>query len=109
VETKMGHLVYANGRSCGTVVTITLLFTFIMILLTVRLPTHLEQIKSVCAIIYLYKKNCIMLETAREANKIINNFRGERDVYNEDLFIFFIRSILVQRFPCIVVAQWYNV
>jgi hypothetical protein len=34
------------------------------------------------------KKNCIMLETVREANKIINNFRGEREVYNLDLFIF---------------------
>jgi hypothetical protein len=29
-----------------------------------------------------------MLETVREANKIINNFRGEREVYNTDLFIF---------------------
>jgi hypothetical protein len=29
-----------------------------------------------------------MLETVREANKIINNFRGEREVYNVDLFIF---------------------
>jgi hypothetical protein len=28
-----------------------------------------------------------MLETVREANKI-NNFRGEREVYNVDLFIF---------------------
>jgi hypothetical protein len=55
-ETKIGRLVYANGRPGGTVVTITLLFTFIMILLTVRLPTHLEQTKSVCAIIYLYEK-----------------------------------------------------
>jgi hypothetical protein len=52
-ETKNGRLVYANGRSGGTDVTITLLFTFIMILLTVRLPTHLEQTKSVCAIFYL--------------------------------------------------------
>jgi hypothetical protein len=56
VETKIGRLVYANGRSGGTVVTITLLFTFITILLTVRLPTHLEQTKFVCAIIYLYVK-----------------------------------------------------
>jgi hypothetical protein len=59
-----------------------------MILLTVRLPTHLEQTKSVCAIIYLYVKNCIVLETVREANRIINNFRGEREVYKADLFIF---------------------
>jgi hypothetical protein len=28
-----------------------------------------------------------MLETVREANKIINNFRGEREVYNVYLFI----------------------
>jgi hypothetical protein len=55
-ETKIGRLVYANSWSGGTVVTITLLFTFIMILLTVRLPTHLEQTKSVCTIIYLYVK-----------------------------------------------------
>jgi hypothetical protein len=47
-----------------------------------------------------------MLETVGEANKIINNFRGEREVYNVDLFI---RSILAQRFPCVVVDQWYNV
>jgi hypothetical protein len=47
-----------------------------------------------------------MLETVREANKIINNFRGEREVYNVDLFV---RSILAQRFPRIAVAQWYNV
>jgi hypothetical protein len=53
---KIGCLVYANGWPGGTVVTITLLFTFIMILLTVRLTTHLEQTKSVCAIIYLYVK-----------------------------------------------------
>jgi hypothetical protein len=60
-----------------------------MILLTVHLPTHLEQTKSICATIYLYvKKNCIMLETVREANKIINSLRGEREVYNVDLFIF---------------------
>jgi hypothetical protein len=39
---KIGRLVYANGRPGGTVVTVTLLFTFIMILLTVRLPTQLE-------------------------------------------------------------------
>jgi hypothetical protein len=58
-----------------------------MILLTVLLPTHVEQTKSVCAIIYLYVKNCITFETVREANKIINNFRGEREVYNVDLFI----------------------
>jgi hypothetical protein len=88
-ETKIGRLVYANGRQGGTVVTITLLFTFITILLTVRLPTHLEQTKSVCATIYLYvKKKCIMLETVREANKIINDFRDEREVYNVDLFLF---------------------
>jgi hypothetical protein len=86
-ETKIGRLVYVSGRLGGTAVTITLLFTFIMILLTVRLPTHLEQTKSVCAI-YLYVKKCIMLETGREANKIINNFRGESEVYNVDLFIF---------------------
>jgi hypothetical protein len=80
-----------------------------MILLTVRLPTHLEQTKSVCAIICLYvkrKKNCVMLETVREANKIINNFRGERETYNVGLFI---RSILSQRFQRIAVTQWYNV
>jgi hypothetical protein len=29
-----------------------------------------------------------MLETVTEANKIINNFRGEREVYNVDSFIF---------------------
>jgi hypothetical protein len=59
-----------------------------MILLTLRLPTQLAPTKSVCAIIYLYvKKNCIMLETMREANKIINTFRGECDFYNVDLFI----------------------
>jgi hypothetical protein len=29
-----------------------------------------------------------MLETVSEANKIINNFRGKREVYNVDLFIF---------------------
>jgi hypothetical protein len=63
---------------------------------------HLEQTKSVCAIIYLRVKNCIMLETVREVNKIINNFQGEHEVI-------FIRSILVQRFSRIVVAQWYNV
>jgi hypothetical protein len=99
---KIGRLVYTSGRLGGTVVTITLLFTFIMILLTVRLTTHLEQTKSVCAIIYLYVNNCIMLETVREVNKIINNFRGEREVI-------FIRSILAQRFLCFVVAQLYNV
>jgi hypothetical protein len=44
---KIGRLVYANEWTGGTVVTITLLFTFIMILLTARLPTHLEQTKSV--------------------------------------------------------------
>jgi hypothetical protein len=47
-----------------------------------------------------------MLETVTEANKIINNFLGEREVYNVDLFI---RSILAQRFPRIAVTQWYNV
>jgi hypothetical protein len=61
-ETKIGRLVYANGWSGGTVVTITLLFVFIMILLTVRLPTHLEQTKSVCAIIYLYIKIVLCLK-----------------------------------------------
>jgi hypothetical protein len=72
---KIGLLGYANGRAGGIVVTTTLLFIFIMILLTVRLPTHLEQAKYICAIIYLYvKKNCVMLETVREANKIIYNF-----------------------------------
>jgi hypothetical protein len=50
----------ANGRSGGTVVTISLLFTYIMILLTFRLPTHLEQTKSVCAIIYLYVKKIVL-------------------------------------------------
>jgi hypothetical protein len=45
-----------------------------------------------------------MLETVRKANEIINNFRGEREVYNIDLFI---RSM--QRFPHFAVAQWYNV
>jgi hypothetical protein len=59
-ETKIVRLVYANGQSGGTAVTITLLFTFIMILLTVRLPTHLEQTKSVCAIIYLYVKQIVL-------------------------------------------------
>jgi hypothetical protein len=34
-----------------------------------------------------------MLETVREANKIINNFRGEREVYNVDLFIFYKKHI----------------
>jgi hypothetical protein len=29
-----------------------------------------------------------MLQTVREANKIINDFRGEREVCNVDLFIF---------------------
>jgi hypothetical protein len=42
-----------------------------------------------------------MLEAVREANKIINNFQGEREVI-------FIRSTLAQ-FSRIVVAQWYNV
>jgi hypothetical protein len=96
--------VYANCWKGGTVVTITLLFTFIMILLTVRLPTHLEQSKSVCAKIYLYVKKIIMIKTLREANKIINNFRAEREVYNVDLFIF-TRSLLAKRLPRIVVAQ----
>jgi hypothetical protein len=60
---KLAAFVYANGRQGGTVVTITLLFTFIIILLTVRLPTHLEQTKSVCTIIYLYvKKNVLCLK-----------------------------------------------
>jgi low temperature requirement protein LtrA len=86
--TKTGRLVYASGRPGGTVVTITLLFTFTMILLTVRLPTQLEQTKYVCAIIYLYVKHFIVLETVREANKLINNSQGEREVYNVDLFIF---------------------
>jgi hypothetical protein len=87
-ETKIVRLVYASARTGGTDVTITSLLTFIIILLAVRLPTHFEQIKSVCAIIYLYVKNCVMLESVREANKIINNFRCEREVYNVDLFIF---------------------
>jgi hypothetical protein len=55
-ETKIVRLVFANGQLSSTFVTITLLFTFITILLTVRLPAHLEQTKSVCAIIYLYLK-----------------------------------------------------
>jgi hypothetical protein len=59
-ETKIGSLVYANGWLGGTVVTITLLFTFITILFTVCLPTHLEQTKSVCAIIYLYVKKIVL-------------------------------------------------
>jgi hypothetical protein len=29
-----------------------------------------------------------MLETVREANKIINTFGGEREIYNVDLFMF---------------------
>jgi hypothetical protein len=29
-----------------------------------------------------------MLETVRETNKIVNNFRGAREVHNVDLFIF---------------------
>jgi hypothetical protein len=86
-ETKIGRLVYTNARTGGTVVTIILLFTFIMILLTVRLLMHLEQTTSVCAIIYLYVKKSIMLEMVREGNKIIN-FLGERGIYNVDLFIF---------------------
>jgi hypothetical protein len=52
---KIGRLVYANGRLGGTVVTIILIFTFITIL-TVSLPAHLQQTKSICAIIYLYVK-----------------------------------------------------
>jgi hypothetical protein len=100
-ETKIGRLVYANGRLGGTVVTITLLFTFITILLTVRLPTYFpNEIRCVIICVYV-KRNCIVLETVREANKIINNFRGELEV----IFI----SILAQRFPRIVIAQWYNV
>jgi hypothetical protein len=59
-----------------------------MILLTVLLPTNLEQTKFVSAIVYLHIKKCIMLETVRDANKIMNNFVGEREVYNVDLFIF---------------------
>jgi hypothetical protein len=43
-----------------------------------------------------------MLETMREANKIINSFRGKREVI-------FIRSILAQRFSRSVLAQWYYV
>jgi hypothetical protein len=63
--------------------------------LTVRLPTHLEQTKSVCAIVYLYvkKKKCTVLETVREANKIINNFRGEREVYNVIYLYFYKKPI----------------
>jgi hypothetical protein len=68
-ETKIGRLVYANDQPGGTVVTITLLFTFIMMLLTVCLATHSEQTKSICAIIYLYIKNCIMLETVSKVKK----------------------------------------
>jgi hypothetical protein len=59
-ETKIGRLVYANGRPGGTVVTITLLFTFMMILLTVGLPTHLEQTKPVCAITCLCVKKTVL-------------------------------------------------
>jgi hypothetical protein len=59
-----------------------------VILLTVRLPKHLEKNKYDSAIIYLYVKNCNMLDTVREANKIINNFRGEREVYIINLFVF---------------------
>jgi hypothetical protein len=69
-ETKIGRLVYANGRLGGTVVTITLLFTFIMILLNVRLPTHLEQTKSVCTITCLY------------TNKLYNAWNGEKSEWN---------------------------
>jgi glucose-6-phosphate 1-dehydrogenase len=29
-----------------------------------------------------------MLEIAREANKIINNLQGEREVYNVDLYLY---------------------
>jgi hypothetical protein len=46
-----------------------------------------------------------MLETVREANKIINNFRGEREVYKVIYLYFYTK----QRFPRTVVAQWYNV
>jgi hypothetical protein len=59
-ETKIVRLVYANGRLGRTVVTITLLLTFIMILLTVRLPMHLEQTKSVCSKMYLYVKKIVL-------------------------------------------------
>jgi hypothetical protein len=59
-ETKIGRLVYANGQLGGTVVTITLLFTLITLLLSVCLPMHLEQTKSVCAIIYLYVKKIVL-------------------------------------------------
>jgi hypothetical protein len=59
-ETKIDCLVYASGWSGGTDVIITLLFTFIMILLTVRLPMHLEQTKSVCALMYLYVKKIVL-------------------------------------------------
>jgi hypothetical protein len=34
-----------------------------------------------------------MLETAREANKIINNFQGEREVYNVDYPYFYKQHI----------------
>jgi hypothetical protein len=53
---KLAALYMPMAGQAVTVVTITLLFTFIMILLTVRLPTHLEQTKSICAIIYSYVK-----------------------------------------------------
>jgi hypothetical protein len=34
-----------------------------------------------------------MLETVREANKIINNFRGEREVYNIIYLYFYKKDI----------------
>jgi hypothetical protein len=54
------------------------------------LPSHTFGTKYIhlCHYLFVRKKNCIMLETVREANKIINSFRGEREVYNVDLFIF---------------------
>jgi hypothetical protein len=54
-------------------------------------PSHTFRTNYTRLCHYLFvckKKNCIMLETEREANKIINNFRGECEVYNVDLFIF---------------------
>jgi hypothetical protein len=52
-------------------------------------PSHAFRTKSVCAIIYMYvKKFFSLLETVREANKVINNFRGGREVYKVDLFVF---------------------
>jgi hypothetical protein len=92
-EKRIGRLIYANGRSGGTVVTITLLFTFIMILFTVRLSIHLEQTKSVWPLSICVQENRIMLETVIEANKITNKFRGEREVYNVICLYFYKKHI----------------